>query len=351
MQHNHNACVTTASMRPAPTSVSTTPPSIPMVVATFYQFVTLDDYADMKQPLLDYCRQHQIKGTILLAHEGINATIAGPETGIHKVLSYLRCDPRLAALEHKVSSTTDYPFYRMKVKLKREIVTMGVADVNPGTQAGEYVTPAEWNSLIQDDQVLLVDTRNDYEVDLGTFTGAVRLPIKTFRELPAHKNNILNLMQKQGKSKLAMFCTGGIRCEKSTAFMKEHVNAVYHLQGGILKYLQDIPQEQSLWQGDCFVFDNRVAVDHQLAQGNYQQCFACRHPVTEEDMASVHYQKGICCPYCHDHISDKTRARVTERQKQMELAKQRQMPHLGITLEEAKQSCHKIQRRHQQQKS
>ena len=328
--------ITPLSINPSPTN------PLPINVATFYKFVALDNYVDMKPSLLAFCIEQKIKGTVLLAAEGINATIAGPSSGIDQVLAYLREDARLADLEHKLSFAEDYPFYRMKVKLKKEIVTMGVPAINPAEEAGEYMNAEEWNTLISDEQTLVVDTRNDYEVDLGTFDGAVHFNMKSFRELPALKTKILELMRKHKKSKLAMFCTGGIRCEKSTAFMKQQgIEQVYHLQGGILKYLEQVPVKDSLWQGDCFVFDNRVSVNHQLAEGNYQQCFACRHPITREDMAHAHYRKGISCPYCYNKTSAKTLARVSERQKQMDLAKTRHREHMGITLTEAKACCNK----------
>lgn len=298
-----------------------------IVVAALYRFVTLDNYREMREPLLDVCLSQQVKGTLLLASEGINGTIAGSREGIDFVLAYLRKDPRLAALEHKESFDQSMPFYRMKVKLKREIVTMGVEGVDPNLVVGTYVKPGDWNELINDPDVLLIDTRNDYECSIGTFAGAVDPHTTSFRDFPAYVRDNLD----PGKQKkVAMFCTGGIRCEKASAFMlQEGFEEVYHLQGGILKYLEEVPEEDSAWRGDCFVFDNRVAVNHQLEKGHYDQCYGCRMPITEADKQSEKYCKGVCCPHCHDTLTQEQVARFTERQKQMELAAARGEHHVG----------------------
>ncbi|MEP5766624.1 MAG: rhodanese-related sulfurtransferase [Halieaceae bacterium] len=297
------------------------------VVAALYKFVTLNDYHELREPLLDECLQAGIRGTLLLAQEGINGTIAGSRAGIDRVLAYLRSDPRLADLEHKESYDDHIPFYRMKVKLKKEIVTMGVPGVDPNERVGSYVKPADWNALINDPEVVLIDTRNDYEVGIGTFKGAVDPHTTTFREFPEYVRKHYDPAKQR---KVAMFCTGGIRCEKASAFMlKEGFEEVYHLQGGILKYLEEVPAEESSWQGECFVFDNRVSVDHSLEKGHYDQCHGCRHPITEADKQSPQYQKGVCCPGCYDKLTAEQKGRFAERQKQIELAAARQQQHLG----------------------
>ncbi len=297
------------------------------VVAALYKFVTLENYRELREPLLDECLAAGTRGTLLLAAEGINGTIAGSREGIDRVLAYLKSDPRLADLEHKESYDDHLPFYRMKVKLKKEIVTMGVEGVDPNRQVGTYVGPADWNALVEDPEVLLIDTRNDYEVAIGSFRGAVDPHTTTFREFPAY---VRSHFDPEKHRKVAMFCTGGIRCEKASAFMLgEGFEEVYHLEGGILKYLEEVPPEESTWEGECFVFDNRVSVDHHLQKGHYDQCHGCRHPITEADKLSPLYMKGVCCPGCHDRLSDDQKARFAERQKQVELAAARNEQHIG----------------------
>lgn len=298
-----------------------------IVVAALYKFVTLEDFHELREPLLDACIASGARGTILLAHEGINGTIAGTREAIDQVLAYLRSDPRLANLEHKESFDDHLPFYRMKVKLKREIVTMGVEGIDPNSRVGTYVAPGDWNDLVNDPEVLLIDTRNDYEYGIGTFRGAIDPHTQSFRDFPAYVRSHLD---PEKHKKVAMFCTGGIRCEKASAFMLEEGFAeVYHLQGGILKYLEEVSPQESTWEGECFVFDNRVAVDHKLQKGQYDQCYGCRHPITEQDKLSEKYQKGICCPLCYDRLTDDQRARFSERQKQIELAALRGEDHIG----------------------
>jgi UPF0176 protein len=299
------------------------------VVAALYKFVTLEDYRAMREPLLDACVAAGTLGTILVASEGINGTIAGSRQGVDRVLAYLRSDPRLADLEHKESRDDHMPFYRMKVKLKREIVTMGVEGVDPNVQVGAYVKPQDWNDLLADPEVMLIDTRNDYECDIGSFRGALDPRTSNFREFPAFvRANLDPAVHK----KVAMFCTGGIRCEKASSFMlKEGFEEVYHLQGGILKYLEEVPSHQSNWEGECFVFDNRVSVDHQLEKGQYDQCYGCRHPITEADKRSDNYELGVCCPLCYDQLSPDQKMRFRERQKQVELAAQRGEKHVGAS--------------------
>jgi UPF0176 protein len=299
----------------------------PVVVAALYKFVTLEDYHALREPLLDVCLAAGTRGTLLLAPEGINGTIAGSRVAVDAVLGFLRRDPRFADLEHKESQDDHVPFYRMKVKLKKEIVTMGVAGVDPNVRVGTYVNPREWNDLVNDPEVLLIDTRNDYECDIGSFRGALDPRTGNFREFPDYvRANFDPGVHK----KIAMFCTGGIRCEKASAFMlNEGFEEVYHLRGGILKYLEEVPPEQSVWEGECFVFDNRVSVDHQLQQGRYDQCHGCRHPITAEDKLSGNYEIGVCCPYCFDSLTEDQKLRFRERQKQVELAAQRGEPHVG----------------------
>lgn len=298
-----------------------------IVVCALYKFVTLEDYEAIREPLRKVLVDNQVKGTLLLACEGVNGTIAGSREGVNAVLAWLQSDPRLAELEYKESYTDTPPFYRTKIKLKKEIVTMGVEGIDPKRVVGTYVKPKDWNALISDPEVLLVDTRNDYEYQVGTFEYALNPNTTTFREFPDYVK--ANLDPAKHK-KVAMFCTGGIRCEKSTAYMKEQgFEDVFHLQGGILKYLEEVPEAESLWKGECFVFDERVTVNHQLEKGHYDQCHACRLPITEEDKQSEHYQPGVSCHYCYDHVSEDQRARFAEREKQMRLAKERGEVHMG----------------------
>ncbi len=298
-----------------------------IVVSAMYLFVTLEDYARMREPLLEAMHANGIKGTLLLAREGINGTVAGPREGIDTLLDWLRQDPRLVNLSHKESYDDSIPFLRAKVKLKKEIVTMGQPDIDPNHIVGTYVKPADWNALIADPEVTLVDTRNDYEVQIGSFKNAVNPGTTTFREFPDFVKQHLDPCRHK---KVAMFCTGGIRCEKSTAYLKQQgFEEVYHLEGGILKYLEEVPEQQSSWEGECFVFDNRVSVNHQLQQGSYRQCNACRMPITEQDMASEHYEPGVSCPHCYHKTTELQRQRFAQREKQMRLARSRGMKHLG----------------------
>ncbi|MDP3819222.1 MAG: rhodanese-related sulfurtransferase [Methylotenera sp.] len=301
------------------------------LTAALYKFVSLPDYKSLQDPILVACVSNHIKGTLLLAEEGINGTIAGLPEDIHHFLHFLRTNPlfenRFADLEHKESFASEHPFYRMKVKLKKEIVTLGVAGVSPTKKVGTYIKPEDWNALISDPDVVLIDTRNDYEVDIGTFKGAIDPKTTTFREFPEY---VARHFDKTKHKKVAMFCTGGIRCEKASSYMMDKgFEEVYHLQGGILKYLETVPEAESMWQGECFVFDQRVAVKHNLEVGEFDQCYACRHPLSPAEMQSPQYTAGISCPYCYDKISEEKRARLTERQKQVILAKQRGEVHIG----------------------
>ncbi|TWI53354.1 UPF0176 protein [Pseudomonas duriflava] len=308
-----------------------------IVVAALYKFVTLNDYIALRDPLLDVLVQNDIKGTLLLAKEGINGTISGTRAGIDAVLAHLKSDARLVDLDHKESYCDEQPFYRTKVKLKKEIVTLGVPGVDPNEKVGTYVEPKNWNALISDPEVLVIDTRNDYEVSIGTFTHAIDPKTKSFREFPEYVRQHFDPTRHK---KVAMFCTGGIRCEKASSFMlNEGFEEVFHLKGGILKYLEEVPQEESLWQGDCFVFDNRVTVRHDLSEGEYDQCHACRTPVSTEDRTSPHFVPGISCPHCWDSLPEKTRASARERQKQIDLAKMRNQPHpLGRDLRQSQKA-------------
>ena len=302
-----------------------------VVVAALYRFVALPDFEDLRQPLLDLMIDSEVKGTLLLASEGINGTIAGSRAGIDRVLAWLQRDARFTGLEAKESFVDEMPFYRTKVKLKREIVTMGVDNIDPNDIVGTYVEPRDWNALISDPDVLVLDTRNDYEVEIGSFEHAVNPKTASFRELPDY---VAEHLDSTVHKKVAMFCTGGIRCEKSTAFLKQQgFDEVYHLKGGILKYLEEVPEAESKWQGECFVFDNRVTVNHQLEKGHYDQCHACRRPITEEDKLSPQYQKGISCHRCHDQQTQRQKQRYSEREKQIELARRRGESHIGESME------------------
>lgn len=299
----------------------------PTVVCALYKFVALDDFESLREPLLTFMKTHEIRGTLLLASEGINGTVAGSRDSINALLQHLKSDPRLANLEHKESLDETNPFYRTKVRLKKEIVTLGVEGIDPLRTVGTYVEPKDWNELISDPETLLVDTRNDYEIGIGTFKNAVNPETESFRDFPDYVKNNLD---PETHRKVAMFCTGGIRCEKSTAYLKEcGFDEVYHLKGGILKYLEEVPAAESMWEGECFVFDNRVAVGHDLAKGQYDQCHACRMPITEEDKLNEFYMKGVSCLHCHDKSSEEQKVRFEQRERQVQLAKQRGEDHIG----------------------
>jgi len=301
------------------------------LTAAFYKFVDLPDFESKREPILAFCEAHHIKGIILLAREGINSTISGEEGNIRAVLNYLKADPAFHDLEHKESWTPIKPFRRMKVRLKKEIVTFGVPELNPNVTTGTYVRPEDWNALIQDPNVVLIDTRNDYEVELGTFEGAIDPKIRKFTELAAWVKDAPALRsQTSAKPKVAMFCTGGIRCEKSTAYMKSiGYEEVYHLEGGILKYLETIPKEESLWKGECFVFDERVTVDHSLQPGQYHLCRVCRQPITTGDEHSKKFELGVSCDHCYDKTTEEQKIKARERQRQCELASNRKSAHIG----------------------
>jgi UPF0176 protein len=300
-----------------------------VVVAALYKFVTLDDFHELRQPLLEVCLAADIRGSLLLAHEGINGTIAGSRAGVDRVLAYLRSDPRLIDIDHKESQDDDQPFLRMKVKLKKEIVTLGVDGIDPNLLVGTYVEPQDWNAVISDPEVLVLDTRNDYEVKVGTFRGALNPDTETFREFPQFTQQFDPARHK----KVAMFCTGGIRCEKASAYMlQQGFDEVFHLKGGILKYLEVVPSAESLWEGECFVFDHRVTVDHDLQKGSYELCHGCGWPVSDAEKQSPQFEDGVCCPQCVATVTEDQKLRFRERRKQIELAQARGERHMGAAM-------------------
>ncbi len=300
-------------------------------IAALYQFTRFDDPAAIRPALLEACQANGVRGTLLLAQEGINGTIAGGEDGIEAVLDHIRTLPGCAGIETKYSHADTMPFHRMKVRLKREIVTMGQPGLDPVRGVGEYVSPQDWNALIDDPDTIVIDTRNDYEVGIGTFAGAIDPETPSFRDFPTWFRAHRGEWEKDGAMpKVAMFCTGGIRCEKATAFLKdEGVEEVYHLKGGILSYLEHIPEEESRWKGECFVFDERVSVKHGLEVGTHGLCRACRAPLSPEDLKSDYFVEGVSCPACHDARTDEQRRRYAERQRQTELAETRGEEHVG----------------------
>ncbi len=311
-----------------PACPKTLNPTPMLTVAAFYHFARFANPAAFRTPLVAWCAAQGVRGSILLAPEGINGTIAGPRDGIDAVLVHLRALPGCAGLEHKESPAQKMPFGKMKVRLKREIVTMGQPDVDPTTGTGHYVDPADWNALIAAPDVAVIDTRNDYEVRIGSFHGAISPGTTAFGEFPAWWQANKDRFAGQ---RVAMFCTGGIRCEKSTNYLLgQGVTDVFHLKGGILKYLEDVPEAESLWQGECFVFDDRISVGHGLKPGDLTSCGACRHPLTEADRVHPAYERGVACPHCAGTRTEDDRARYRERQRQMDLAAQRGVPHLGL---------------------
>ena len=298
-----------------------------ITVCALYKFVTLNNHVDFRDQVHTQLLNNHIKGTILLAEEGINGTISGSSSDIDSFLDWLRSDQRLQDIDYKLSFHSKQPFHRTKVKLKNEIVTMGVRGIDPNKVVGTYVEAADWNDLISDPETLLIDTRNEYEYGIGSFKQAINPHTETFKQFPDYVEQ--NLDPSKHK-KVAMFCTGGIRCEKASAFMKEHgFEEVYHLKGGILKYLEKVPENESLWQGECFVFDDRVAVNQNLEKGQYDQCHACRYPITDEQKQSEHYVPGVSCPRCYDTLSQQQKDRFSERERQVQLAKARGEEHIG----------------------
>lgn len=307
-----------------------------VVVAAFYHFARLPDFEELREPLLQACKENLLSGTILLAPEGINGTIAGAPAGVDAVLETIRSDRRLSDLTHKESYSSAMPFHRMKVKLKKEIVTMGVPDTDPARMVGTYLDAESWNEMLTDPDVIVIDTRNEYEVAIGTFPGAVSPQTTSFREFPEFARE--QLADKKDK-KIAMFCTGGIRCEKATSFLKANgFESVFHLQGGILKYLETVAAEENRWEGECFVFDSRVSVDRDLHKGNYDMCHACRRPISVADQASDDYVPGVSCPYCIDSYTEKQKQAFAERERQVRLAEQRGEQHIGAAMPDSHKS-------------
>ena len=297
-------------------------------VAALYQFTSIAD-PEAKQPLLlNFCLEHEIKGTLLLAHEGINGTVAGSDEAITALVAYLNSWDEINNLEVKYSDSSDQAFLRMKVRLKKEIVTMGVEDIDPLDIVGTYVEPEDWNDLISRQDVMVIDTRNIYETRIGTFQRAVDPETETFRAFPEWANDLADDADKPAT--VAMYCTGGIRCEKATAYMKKiGFDEVYHLKGGILKYLETVPEEESLWEGECFVFDQRVSVKHGLEEGEYELCFACKDPISDADKQHPDYEEGVSCAHCIDKYSPEQQQKFRERQHQIKLAAERGEAHLG----------------------
>ena len=299
-----------------------------LTVAALYQFAPFDDPAALQEPLLTLCNEGSVKGTILLAHEGINGTIAGTEAAIASVVDHIRTLAGCAALDVKYSTAQEMPFYRMKVRIKKEIVTLGEPGVDPARNAGRYIEPAEWNAVISDPDTIVIDTRNGFEVAVGSFKGAVDPGMQSFSQFPAWFRDYRKSLP--ANPKVAMFCTGGIRCEKSTAFLRaEGIDDVVHLKGGILRYLETVPVEESLWEGECFVFDERVSVGHGLALGSLELCRGCRAPLGDAEKASPDYIEGVQCPACAAIRTDEQRARYAERQRQVTLAEKRGKTHIG----------------------
>ncbi|MGY8815207.1 MAG: oxygen-dependent tRNA uridine(34) hydroxylase TrhO [Gammaproteobacteria bacterium] len=299
-----------------------------IIVATFYKFVPIEGYETLRVALLDVCNTNHLRGTILLAAEGINATVAGTRNGIDALLVYLNQDQRFISMEYKESVSPELPFYRMKIKIKNEIVALGVPGTDPNSQTGIRVAAEDWDSLINDPEVLVIDVRNKYECDIGSFENATMPDTENFREFPDYVNQNLDPLRNK---KIAMYCTGGIRCEKASAYLLNNgYEKVYQLDGGILRYLEQVNHNDSLWQGECFVFDGRVAVDQALQKGEHDQCYACRHPVSQDDMQSINYLEGISCPHCFDSLTSDRRARMEERQRQVKLAEGRNQQHIGM---------------------
>ena len=300
-----------------------------ILVAALYKFVEINDLLSLKDNLYNICEENNIMGTILIADEGINGTISGKHNEIKETISSLTNDNRFSNIEIKYSSTDKQPFHRMKVRLKKEIVTIGLPEINPNKKVGKYVKPEDWNELISDPNVVVIDTRNKYETKIGSFQNALDPETSSFREFPDWVKKFKNSEDNNNK-KIAMFCTGGIRCEKASSLMKEEgFEDVYHLQGGILKYLETVDKENSLWNGECFVFDQRVCLTDELEVGSYKMCFACRMPITEEEMQNEKYIEGISCIYCYDKTTEEKKERFGSRQKQILLAKERGEKHLG----------------------
>ncbi len=310
--------------------MSELPGGYSIAVVSFYKFVDLDGLPEIKASLLSLCGKNGINGTFILAPEGINATVAGPREGIERLVAYLESDPRFSGAHYKLSYNEKSPFHRLKVKFKKEIVPMGISGIKPQRLSGERVSPERWNALISRPDVLLIDTRNDYENRVGTFRGAVNPETDHFREFPEYVRENLDPAEHR---EIAMFCTGGIRCEKATSYLLERgFKRVYQLEGGVLSYLERVPREQSLWEGECFVFDDRTSVGHDLSRGTWSTCRNCRAPVSPEDRQSEGFREGISCSRCHSRLTPERISSLEERQKQMRLARVRNRKHLGAVI-------------------
>ena len=295
-------------------------------IVALYQFRRFENHFDLREPLQKKCDQLGICGSLLLATEGINGTIAGTNDSIEKILSYIKNIQGCANLEYKKSVSKLPPFPRMKVKLKNEIVTMGQPNIDPKARVGHYVDPSGWNKMLNYPYVVVIDTRNEYEVDIGTFKGAINPHTSSFREFPTwwEKNK-----KKFQNKRIAMFCTGGIRCEKSTNYLiGQVVENVSHLKGGILKYLEETPVTKSNWVGDCFVFDARVSVGHELKEGPHELCYACRQPILPKDKERAEYEHGVSCHKCKSRTTEADKSRFRERQKQIQLSRKRGQKHM-----------------------
>lgn len=302
-----------------------------IVISALYKFVALPNYKEIQPAILENFQQNGVRGTVLLAAEGINGTIAGSRTGMEAALAHLRSYPELADIEQKESWADEIPFHRLKVRLKKEIVAIGLDHIDPTAKVGTYVPAEEWNELISDPDVMLIDTRNEYEYGIGTFKGAINPHTYVFRQFPDYAKKNLDPAKHK---KIAMFCTGGIRCEKASSLLLEMgFEEVYHLKGGILKYLEEVPQEESLWDGECFVFDDRVTVNHDLLPGEHKMCYACKRPLSPEELAHADYHIGVSCQYCINNVSPAQKAAFEERQKQVELARKRGDQHIGKKME------------------
>jgi UPF0176 protein len=299
-------------------------------VTSLYRFTRFEDCPGIQHMLRLACEQRGVRGTLILAPEGINGTIAGSKEAVEEVVRQIRSLPGCADMKVKDSLAGEMPFHRMKVKIKPEIVTMGEPDISPLNGVGKYVPPGEWNALIQDPETIVIDTRNSYEVKVGTFKNAIDPATESFRDFPGWFRERRASLTGGKAPKIAMFCTGGIRCEKATALLKaEGIDEVYHLEGGILKYLEEVPAEESLWEGECFVFDERVCLTHGLETGTFDICRACRMPVAEEDKERPEYEEGVSCPACYSTRNSEQRDRYAERHRQARLAEERGEKHIG----------------------
>ena len=300
-----------------------------ILVATFYKFFKVDDLVALQDQLYSICNKNNVMGTILIANEGVNGTISSKPREIEKTLISIQKDDRFSEIEIKYSSTNKQPFHKMRVRLKKEIVTIGLPEINPNKTVGTYVKPEQWNDIISDPDVILIDTRNKFEIKIGSFKNALDPRTTSFRDFPEWVKKFKQDKTNTNK-KIAMYCTGGIRCEKASSLMKEEgFNEVYHLQGGILKYLEQVEKEKSLWEGECFVFDDRVCLTENLEVGSYKMCFACRMPITEDEINDDRYEEGISCLYCYDKTTEEKKERFESRQKQIELSKLRGEKHIG----------------------